>query len=417
LTAKRGSGKILFKWGTKSMIDQKTLMDMINLGKSFEGIEIGDIEFRGQRLERQVIINGAKFKGNVDFTNTLFLKDVSFRNSKFFGKVYFDSAHFEDSADFAFTEFEDEASFSNKIRFAKHIGFGGAIFHKKVSFENALFQGETYFGYTRFVSEAIFSYARFFERTFFDGAEENRLFSDNHPMSMISVLFQKPQETHFRIVNLSRCLLTNTDLSSVELTDIKWAKRGLLDKRKAVYDEIAGDSRKNYPLIEKVYRQLKKNYENRGSYGDAGDFHYGEMEMRRLAHQGIFKYISLTALYKYLSGYGEKYWRAFFWLGIFFILFASSYLITGIKASSENANSSVVMIYNFTFQFSNLFTSSFWQDFSRSLLHAFEVATFQRNRMFMPVSTSGRFLEILQAIIISIQAAFTALALKRNFKR
>jgi len=400
------------------MIDQAEMIRRINTLESFEGVEIGDIDFRGQRLDQLVRVNGALFRGKVDFTGTRFTKNVSFRESEFFGNVCFDSAQFEGEADFAFTEFHDDASFDRRVRFSRHVGFGASTFHKKASFENALFEGETYFGYTRFLVEAKFSYSRFFERTFFDGEEKNRVFSDTQPTLMISVLFQKPQDTLFRIVNLSRCSFINTDLSSVELTDIKWSiKRGLLDTRKVIFDEISDDPNKNYPLIEKVYRQLKKNYKDRGNYGEAGDFHYGEMEMRRLSHCGFFKYLSLTALYKYLSGYGEKYWRAFFWLAVFLVSFAGSYLITGIEMQSKDANLSVVIIYKFTFQPSTLLTSAFWKDFSSSLLHTFEVATFQRDRMLTPLSTSGKFLEILQTIIVSAQVALTALAIKRKFKR
>src|SRR3990172_8346987 len=120
------------------------------------------------------------------------------------------------------------------------------------------------------------------------------------------------------------------------------------------------------------------------------------MEMRRLSHRGVFKCVSLTAFYKYLSGYGEKYWRAFFWLGIFLVLFAANYLLTGIEQQSGHAKVTKVIIYNLAFQPSTFLTGSFWNDYFSSLLHTFEVATFQRDRTFSPVSMSGRFLEIFQ---------------------
>ncbi|MEW6652176.1 MAG: pentapeptide repeat-containing protein [Bacteroidota bacterium] len=308
------------------------------------------------------------------------------------GKVIFDSAHFEGDADFAFTEFSDEVSFEKEVRFDKHVTFGGARFLKKVSFQNALFLGETYFGYTRF-SEVNFSYARFFDRTFFDGDENNRVFSEHHHTSMVSVLFQKPDQVLFRIVNLTKCSLINTDLSKVELTDVKWSyKRTSLDKRKVIYDEISTESNKNYPLIEKVYCQLKKNYEDRGNYAEAGNFHYGEMEMRRLAYKSVFRFISLTACYKYLSGYCEKYWRALFWLAVFLILFSGSYLAAGIKLQAGSSGSSPVIWYPLTLNPAALFTTQFWQNFSYSMLHTFEAATFQKDRTFTTVNQPGRFL-------------------------
>lgn len=57
-----------------------------------------------------------------------------------------------------------------------------------------------------------------------------------------------------------------------------------------------------------IYTQLKKNFEAKGNYIDAGNFHYGEMEMRRLSSKSKF---SIYLFYKILSDYGESPKRAF----------------------------------------------------------------------------------------------------------
>ena len=43
------------------------------------------------------------------------------------------------------------------------------------------------------------------------------------------------------------------------------------------------EEQSNYTLVAELYQQLKKNYDDKRDYWTAGDFHYGEMEMKRLA--------------------------------------------------------------------------------------------------------------------------------------
>jgi len=38
----------------------------------------------------------------------------------------------------------------------------------------------------------------------------------------------------------------------------------------------------DHGAVEQIYHQLQKNYDSRLDYRKANDFHYGEMEMRRL---------------------------------------------------------------------------------------------------------------------------------------
>jgi len=272
-------------------------------------------------------------------------------------------------------------------------------------------------GYAQF-SEAIFNYSKFAKRTYFDGPDKEKLFSKTFQTHFISVEFQKPEDVLFRMVNLSKCFLVNTDLSKVELTGVEWyTKKGLFFTRKAVYDEVSGEKDKNYQLIEKLYRQLKKNFEGRGSYGEAGDFHYGEMEMRRLSHRWFFRYLSLTSLYKILSGYGEKYWLALFWLFLFLLFFSLAYLVIGMKLQTAKVVEMRIIQYSPALSFHIFLDHNFWWDYYQSLIHSLEIATFQRDKAFVPISTTGRLFEILETILIPIQVALSVLAVRRRFRR
>ena len=63
--------------------------------------------------------------------------------------------------------------------------------------------------------------------------------------------------------------------------------------------------------VGELYRYLKLDYEQEGDLKQAGDFHYGEMEMHRQASfwRRWFP-LSWYNLYLVLSGYGERPLRA-----------------------------------------------------------------------------------------------------------
>jgi hypothetical protein len=157
----------------------------------------------------------------------------------------------------------------------------------------------------------------------------------------------------------------------------------------AVRDEHYAKTAGDYRLVEKLYRQLRKNYEGKGAYAEAGDFHYGEMEMRRLAQPAALRHISLAALYKYLSGYGEQHGLALFWL-LFavFVLFPALYLLAG--AFGEPAG---------------------------AVLHSLEISTFLKPESAAPVPMAGRFVEGCERIAVPVQAGLLLLAIKRHYAR
>lgn len=65
-----------------------------------------------------------------------------------------------------------------------------------------------------------------------------------------------------------------------------------------------------------LYRSLRKAFEDSKNEAGAGDFYYGEMEMRRRA--GTTPLAERVILYAYwlLSGYGQRAWRAISAIGV-----------------------------------------------------------------------------------------------------
>ena len=63
--------------------------------------------------------------------------------------------------------------------------------------------------------------------------------------------------------------------------------------------------------VERLYRQLKGNYEEKKDYKRIGDFHYGEMEIHRMGSPWRRRFpFSWYNLYWALNGYGEHPLRA-----------------------------------------------------------------------------------------------------------
>ena len=85
--------------------------------------------------------------------------------------------------------------------------------------------------------------------------------------------------------------------------------------------------------VERLYRQLKSNYEEKKDYKRVGDFHYGEMEMHRFG-KPIYGWGSLYWFYWLLNGYGEKPLRAIICFIILLLILTSSLNWLGLKIIS-----------------------------------------------------------------------------------
>jgi hypothetical protein len=154
--------------------------------------------------------------------------------------------------------------------------FIATIFERKADFRNVTFSERAEFRQTRFREDGV--------------AEPGPVFS--------LARFDKPNLVTFYDTYLGQALFHNCDASEFLFTNVRWRQRD--NGKRMVFDEDerlkldkeattallpdadSQDSR-NYGLVAELYQQLKKNYDDRRDYWTAGDFHYGEMEMKRLA--------------------------------------------------------------------------------------------------------------------------------------
>ncbi|MCJ7498312.1 MAG: hypothetical protein MUO78_09320 [candidate division Zixibacteria bacterium] len=196
---------------------------------------------------------------------------------------------------------------------------------------------------------------------------------------------------------MSKSRFLETDLRKVEFVDVDWYKK---KGRNKIFDEIMAVPY-DYPLVSQVYRRLRANYEENLNYAEAGDFHIGEMEMRRKGEKNIFNK-GIIWLYKLISNYGESYRRPLVWIALLLLVFPLLYMLVGIVPPTQ---------INGSQSFEKL--KDYWSSFTYSL----SVFSLVRERPYHTINNLGHILTILESIFSPVLIAFFLLALRRRFKR
>ena len=186
--------------------------------------------------------------------------------------------------------------------------------------------------------------------------------------------------------------------------------------RKFKNDEERKEAEKNYfRQVEVLYRQLKRNYEEMRAYPAAGDFHFGELEMRRKQVPLWRQLTSLILPYKWLSGYGEKWGRALASFGIAVLLFSFCNLSWIQPKPLPNPVANRVQQTQWANQ-------NYGVRYLDSALFTFKVMTLQRNLDFVVTQDPiwgrvGKLFLILEFLIGPTLIALMLLAIRRQFRR
>jgi hypothetical protein len=150
----------------------------------------------------------------------------------------------------------------------------------------------------------------------------------------IRPIFHK--EVMFKSVSLRECKLVGNPIDKIALSNIRWCKAK--NGRSMLYDETLLSP--NSPIttnIKEAYQILKEKYRQFGDHSTSGDFHFGEMEMKRHEYGDILrKNLSLIAFYHALSGYGTEPARATRLLGLLFLLAMSLFALALQGDCTEN---------------------------------------------------------------------------------
>jgi uncharacterized protein YjbI with pentapeptide repeats len=388
------------------------------------------VEFFQDELNK--IFNDKSLK-NYDFTKFIFPEGVVFPKI-LKKKTIFKGAIFQDEVRFITTSFENEADFSG-VSFEKGATFANVVFQGKARFERAMFKGQAQFVKSTFQCSVNFFRTTFAEETEFSsvgeivfpfniaeailtlGEEEDKRTIFAEEVDFRNVRFLKPEKVRFRKINLSKFRFLGTDLRKVEFIDVDWYKEEGAGRNK-IYDEVSPDpeNRKlDHPLITQVYKRLRANYEENLNYAEAGDFHIGEMEMRRKDKREKISNRFAISLYMGISYYGESFLLPLGWLLLFLlILFPLSYMFVGITPKIGEGQ---IQYYIDLYYKAILPNSEKLKDFCSSLTYSLSVFSLLRERPYQTINNPGHILTVLESILSPTLIAFFLLALRRRFKR
>ncbi|QNI33722.1 pentapeptide repeat-containing protein [Alloacidobacterium dinghuense] len=420
-------------------------------------------DFESAHFENEASFTRAKFGAKANFHSAVFKGDTHFATD-FAHEVTFVMAHFAQEAGFYNSSFAADATFGS-VKFEGKAVFSRAVFNKKADFGNAGFLQEAFFPVATFEQEADFMWAHFtlnvdFEHTTFKKAvifheavfhagvefRETQFRNDGEPLPgpIFSLAqFMAPETAVFYRTYLGQALFYTCDVSRLTFSSVHWRKRP--NGKYQLFEEVvdlsaAGDlapgpddpNERDYGLIAETYQQLKKNYDNRQDYWTAGDFHYGEMEMKRLHSprknnlaRWLHRNLGLVAWYRYASEYGESYVRPLLALAAILAVFTLLFPIPGMvftKPDTPNTPPSFpVLNYSDFSAYIRAYKGPAWIGtlafFGHSLMTALSVAGFQKELIYQPAYPWGRALALLELLLTSTLIALFLLALRRQFRR
>jgi uncharacterized protein YjbI with pentapeptide repeats len=390
------------------------------LEADFTDVEFeGDVNFEHSAFAKLANFMSAEFAGRADFSRSFFAEEARFSNATFSGRALFDLAGFGNVAHFAYTKFVNlnkrenlhDGSDIGRIK----VSFWHATFDKRVDFEGAKFGEGADFSDAKFKEGADFSSALFGKRTSFSGStflgrtpfvsgEDEGQKSQIFPGAEIDfrrIITDPLDALIFRDANLKKCQFQGTDLRKAEITNATWPEKG---GRFRVYDEdvqLPEGATRAWPHIERLYRELKQNYEERRDYERACDFHYGEKEMRRQNPETSWGLWLWLNLYKWVAGYGERYWRPLLWAVGLIVVSAALYLWLGLRPKTGDQT------------FLNI--TSPW-DWFRSGFYSLRVMTLLKPEDLEPYRYA-KLVHAFESLAGPILLGLFALALRQRLKR
>jgi uncharacterized protein YjbI with pentapeptide repeats len=398
-----------------------------------------EANFEEVTFAQRVVFVQATFMHVANFSKAKFKHDAHFLCSMFTQDAVFSSTTFEQNAIFTEVTFMFEAFFY-RVTFMQDVEFRYSEFERSAEFLEATFMQNADFEKTVFCGTANWCGCRFlgpvkFRRTRFnpEGVKKpSAIFSEAKA--------SQPAEVVFDGVDLSRALFLNCDVSEFWFTSsVQWAARkgnfGL-----AVFDEsflIEAELWKtlhqycgpiDHRAVEQTYHQLKKNYDARLDYPKANDFHFGEMEMRRLAgptngrflrlRQRLHRNLSLVAMYRYASDYGNSYGKPMLWLFGILVLSAALLPLPEVGLKRQGANQAET--YASVWRTEDEWVPNLWAEVrlvGKSAITSVDTATFQKSAEYAPAYPWGRVLAIVETLVTSTLFALFLLAIRRQFRR
>jgi uncharacterized protein YjbI with pentapeptide repeats len=426
----------------------------------FERFVFPELDLSGREFQAICRFDGATFTQDADFSSATFMRDANFSRATFTQIAIFHWTTFTQEADFSSTTFMRKAGFidasftQNAIfifaSFTQNAVFIGAtftqiaVFHWTTFTQHANFIGATFtqaanFCDTKFHGTADWCECRFLDQVEFRRTEFDPQIPEEPNAVFVLANFSKPGEVVFDDVDLSRTLFNNCDVSQVWFSSsVRWAKRDG-NRGLAVFEEtiplkqeygrgLRRDGQRDYRALAQIYQQLKKNYDSRLDYWTADEFHFGEMEMKRLAgptdgpllwlRQWFHRKLSLVALYRHASDYGNSYTKPGLLLLGILVLFAALFPLPGVGLKRQGARQPET--YASVWRAGDGWTPNLWAEArlaGKGAITSVDAATFQKSAEYAPAYPGGRVMGILETLLTSTLFALFLLAIRRQFRR
>ena len=338
---------------------------------------------------------------DADFSSATFSKYTNFRWTTFSGNANFSSATFSGNADFWSAKFEETSQ----------VFFNQTSFQGDTDFRQAIVKGYLYF-------EA--GNSEFFDGEWLDEEKtkpkkiERKTSVFENRLDFAHIRGEKPERITFNKVRLRPSWFVNVDSRKFVFTDIDWknhkARKSELKEELVALTERKFQEPHNFQLLTIAFRNLAANAEEFNRFEEASNFRKSASECERLErlyhqktwwnelkqqfHWKLLKQAPVDFvhfLYRYLSGYGEKWFRAFCWLFVIWFVFAVMYWL----AQGFEGNNTL--------------------GFGDSLGYSLQVMTLQRPEPRPEGLT--RVIYGMETIFAPLQAALLALAIRRKFMR
>jgi hypothetical protein len=221
-------------------------------------------------------------------------------------------------------------------------------------------------------------------------------------------MIDQPDTLSFREVDLSRCHFLDADLRKVQIVGVIWPRIPTwFGTRFGIYDEsvpLEADQNRPWSRIEHLYRQLKQNYEDQRDYERAGDFHYGEKEMRRKNPELSWGLWLLLTLYWLVSGYGERFLQPLLWAAGLFVVSTVLYLSLGLEGIHPGNQKHILSLLQ-------------GGDWLQAAHYSFRTMVFlSTSDLATPVSYA-RVVYTVQSLFSPLFLGLSALAIRQKLKR
>lgn len=394
--------------------------------------------------------------GPSDFSGAHFIKAAVFSDSEFGGEIKFDEVVFDGEANFSSCTFKSALNFS-KVKY------------QVLDFRNAKFYADCLFSFIKKIEDSKSKVEnKLTDFDFSDVIIGTDCKITFHMSSLINAAFSPRgngileflgsflQNVSFMNADLSNCIFNRIGLSESFFSGAKLSETRFIDctfreeksltyKRIAIFDEFYDQKKEEFrkkgwftffnffhersmtiSALAETYCALKNNFESNKDYVTADKFHFSEMEMKRcllganivktdksrkwdhlfdLLYHFRVRLFSFYPWYKYLSGYGTSYIRAFCCILVSLLFFSTSYMVTGLPNIEYEIGNQSNLIEVF-------------KDFAGSFLYAIGILIPGISKYFTDnVSTATKWVTVIEFIVMWTLIPLFVLALKRHFKR